>query len=166
MKTEGQVRQKLKQVVFRHRKEHVKRGLATRPENCEHNGTVHLPLHLSNRTSLRVCRFVDDEGTWLNRVCDASMGGVEQAQGCPHFSCRHTPASLKADFGRQIGLDGTGVEIGYIAKMFPDVAALMWVLGPAAGVGRESSEEPADDGILAFFGAHEDEDAEAPEHEQ
>jgi len=165
VKTEGQIRQKLKQVVFRHRKEHVKRGLAKRPENCEHNGAVRLPLHAANRTTLHVCRFVDDEGEWLNRVCDSGMGGVEQAQGCPHFSCRNTPESLKGDFGRRLGLDGTSVEIGYIAKLYPDVAALMWALGPSSGTSRDASEDPVDDGILAFFGA-QDEDEPEEDHEQ
>jgi hypothetical protein len=154
VKTAGQIRQKLKQVVYRHRKEHVRRGLARRPENCEHNGVVHLPVHMANRETVRICRYVDDNGAWRNRVCDPALGGVQQAQACPHFSCCNTPESLKEDFGRGIGLDGTPVEIGHIAKHYPDVAALMWVLGPVAGP-QAPEDDPIDDGILAFFGPSE-----------
>lgn len=151
MKTEGQVRQKLKQVIFRHRKEFVHAGLARRPQNCAHNRTVRLPVHTGNRASLRVCnyRLGDDE---MNVVCDPTMAGDEQAQECPYFSCRQTASSLKEEFKAKLGLDGSSVQIGVIASEYPDVAALMWVMGPGKNVDVHDPDEPQEN-ILALFGS-------------
>jgi len=156
VKTEGQVKQKVKQVVFRHRKEYVRRGLAQIPDNCGHNRVVHLPQHTGNRATIRVCGLENNDV-----VCDASMGGDAQARGCPHFKCQNTSNSLKTQFNIQLGLNGETVEIGYIAKEYPDVAALMWVMGPDKNANREEPEEEEDPqgNILAFFG-----DAEEPEN--
>jgi hypothetical protein len=144
VKNDGQVRQKLKQVLFRHRKEFVRLNLSRRPENCEHNATVRLPLHVSSRAGVRVCGFVDPDGDWNDRVCDSALGGDRQAGRCPHYSCRNTAELLKADFNERVGLGEASVEIGQLASEYPDVAALMWVLGPSDG-------DPSPT-VLDFFG--------------
>lgn len=157
MKTEGQVKQKVKQVIFRHRKAFVQRGLARHPENCTYNEKVRLPVHMANRATLRVCGYCPDGSTPNNVVCDASMGGERQAAECPYFEARRSADALKDEFNRRLGLDGSAVEIGYIAKEYPDVAALMWVMGPGKNANRDEPAPEPQGNILAFFG-----DAEEP----
>lgn len=151
MKTEAQVRQKLKQVIFRHRKEFVREGLSRRPQNCAHNRTVRLPVHTGNRASLRVCDYRQGDDA-MDVVCDPTMAGDEQAQECPFFACRQTASSLKEDFKAKLGLDGSPVQIGVIASEYPDVAALMWVMGPGKNVDKNDPED-AQESILALFGS-------------
>ena len=160
MKSEGQVKQKLKQVIYRHRKSHVERGMARLPENCRSNRRVSLPQHTGNRTSLGVCYC---EEIADQRVCDSTMAGDVQAQNCPYFEDLHTPEVLKDAFTRKLGLDGTVVNIGVIAKEYPDVAALMWALGPGKNANKKEPEEPGDLGILAFFGEQLEEPDVVPE---
>lgn len=142
MKTDAQVRQKIKQVLFRYRKKFVREGLAKAPENCSFNVSVRYPFHAGGRT-LRVCRYVDAKGEWNNVVCDRAFGGVRTAEGCPHFRCSNTSESLKEVFRERWQTEP--VEIGEIAKAFPDVAALMWAMAPCS--------EKTD--VLTFFEGEE-----------
>lgn len=158
MKTEGKVKQKVKQVVFRHRKNFVVQGLARRPGNCRHNRTVHLPVHMANRATLGVCGYCHEEGESLDVVCDSTMGGDTQAADCPYFSPAKTAKELKEEFNAKLGLDGTAVRIGYIAKEYPDVAALMWVLGGNQNANTEAPPREDENNILALFGDGETEE--------
>ena len=159
MKTEGQIRQKAKQVIFRHRKEVVRMGLARSPVNCKHNGSVRLPAHMANRAVLHVCQYASD-GEPNDIVCDSSMDGARQAAECPYFVCRRDADELKARFNADLGRG-----IGYLAKAFPDVAALMWVMGPGKDANRHEPEPEIEvqGNILAFFGEDEDEPEDLPE---
>jgi len=165
VKSESQIKQKVKQVIFRHRKRYVQEGLARHPQNCVHNDKIHLPVHTSNRATIRVCTWGiahvkspgegHDGEAWNNRVCDASMGGEQQAVECPFFTPCSTADELKAEFNENLGIEGgTPKDIGYIAKHYPDVAALLWVLGPSKGARTEDPEDE-DPNILAFFGKGE-----------
>lgn len=157
MKTDGQIRQKIKQVVFRHRKAFVRQGLARHPGNCAFNTKVTLPLHMANRATLHVCGYRSEEKTPNNVVCDATMGGERQARECPWFKTCRSAEELKGDFNDRLGVDGGAPkEIGYIAKEYPDVAALLWVMGPDKGVNPEEPEEKKEANILGFFGSGED----------
>lgn len=162
MKSEGQVRQKLKQVIYRHRKNYVNEGMARRPENCDHNRVVRLPLHTGNRASIRVCGYVDDDGGTNDLVCDSTMAGEDQARECPYFCEGRSAEDLKDEFNRKLGLDGSEIQIGFIAKEYPDVAALMWALGPSKKANTKEPEED-EEGILAFFGEQTPEPEEVPE---
>jgi hypothetical protein len=163
VKSEGQIKQKVKQVIFRHRKEHIQQGLSRRPENCGYNEKVRLPVHMANRATLHICGYCPTGDTPNNVVCDSTMGGDQQAAECPYFENRLEAEALKDEFNRKLGIDG-GIprEIGYIAKEFPDVAALLWVMGPAKG-GNTAAPEPVPEpqgNILAFFGDGDDDEPE------
>jgi len=83
------------------------------------------------------------------------MGGEQQAVECPFFTPCSTADELKAEFNENLGIEGgTPKDIGYIAKHYPDVAALLWVLGPSKGARTEDPEDE-DPNILAFFGKGE-----------
>ena len=160
MKKQSQIKQQLKQVIFRHRKRFVVDGLKQRPVNCKHNGVIRLPVHTANRATIHICTWgvghVKDLGKdhdgdgWNNRVCDSSMGGDQQAQECPFFECMNTADSLKEEFSEQLGLDGVPVAKGVLARDYPDVAALLWVLGPGESMRSQKEDEPSPN-ILAFF---------------
>lgn len=152
MKSEGQIKQKLKQVIYRHRKNHVERGMARRPGNCAYNHAVRLPVHTGNRAVIHVCGYCPDGSTPNAVVCDSSMAGDRQAQECPYFHNRTTAEGLKDEFKSKLGLDGSAVNIGVIARDYPDVAALMWALGPGKNANKKVPKDPDDSGILAFFG--------------
>jgi len=157
VKNDGQIKQKIKQVVYRHRKAFVRHGLARHPENCSYNKRVTLPVHMSNRAALHVCGYCPDGETPNNVVCDASMGGDRQAGECPFFEAKNTAEALKEEFNENLGINGGAPrEIGYIAKEYPDVAALLWVMGPGKGVNVEEPEEEGQPNILALFGNGED----------
>lgn len=158
MKSEGQIKQKIKQVVFRHRKAYIRHGLARHPENCRYNQKVRLPVHMANRATLRVCGYCPQGKSPNNVVCDSTMGGERQAAECPYFEAGRSADDLKDEFNQKMGLNGEApVEIGYIAQEYPDVAALLWVLGPRKPANvKEPEEEKNEANILAFFGDGED----------
>jgi hypothetical protein len=157
MKSEGQLRQKIKMVIFRHRKAYIQAGLAPRPHNCLFNEKVRLPVHMANRAALCVCQYKEEGDLPRNVICDSSMGGDKQAAECPYFQAARDADTLKAEFNLKLGIEGgTPVEIGYIAKEYPDVAALLWVMGPAKGVNKEEPAEEPQANILAFFGGAEE----------
>ena len=104
MKTEGQIKQKVKQVIFRNRKAFIRHGLARHPENCAYNERVKLPVHMANRATLHVCGYCPDEGDPNNVVCDASMGGDRQAAECPYFEADRSADALKEEFNDLLGV--------------------------------------------------------------
>ena len=161
MKSESEINQKLKQVIFRHRKNYVQDGLSRKPENCQHNRRVKLPIHTGNRATIRVCGYVDDDGELNDLVCDSTMAGDKQASDCPFFECRYTAADLKKRFKNKLGLGEEIVPIGLIAKEFPDIAALKWCLDP----GKTDTEEPEGEqpDILALLGDKAEEPEIIPE---
>jgi hypothetical protein len=89
------------------------------------------------------------------------MGGDALAATCPFFRPVRKAEALKADFNRMLGLDGSvPVQIGFIAKEYPDLAALMWVIGPSENANTTDPVKTSDDSILAFFADGEDEEEE------
>jgi len=126
----GAIKHKLGQVVFRHRKRFIEEGLKRRPCNCAYNAPVKFPRKTSARETVHVCLFqIADRSAWNNTICDDAFDGASQAQQCPYFKCQNTAEDLKEMFASLLGLDGTPVEIGWVAKHYPDIAALTWVLG-------------------------------------
>lgn len=158
MKEASTVKHKLRQVIFRHRKQFIKEGLKQCPGNCRYNAPVKVPPGPGRRKIIRVCLYKEDEG-WNNVVCDENEGGLEQARTCPYFECKNNATDLKSMFSSLLGLDGTPVEIGWIAKHYPDVAALTWVLGQQPKA--KPPEQPKPEPVLALVG--EDAPEEIPE---
>jgi len=150
VKTENQIRHKLKQVVFRHRKKFLESKMKCLPENCAHNKLVKLRLPHGHQT-LRLCSYKQDEVDQTDMICDSNMGGVKQAESCTYFSIRFDVDELKKQFASRLGIDGTDVEFSFLAKEFPDVIALLWVLG---------DEQPSEKGIFSLARVLKDMDLE------
>jgi hypothetical protein len=134
MKTEGQVRHKLQQVTYRHLQRAIRTALSRRPENCENNRRVKLPVL---GTEIRFCAVMEDEdGDFL--PCDERHGGLERAAKCPQFACASTKESVKADFEDFL----RSSDVATIAAEYPDIAALLWALDDTAPVPIEEPEPP------------------------
>lgn len=140
MKSESQVRQKIKQVVFRHRKKYVENGLKRWPSNCAHNKLVRLRTPSSGKHQIRCCSLKNDDVDQTDLVCDRNLGGLRQSRSCPYFEHRASAQDLKQEFVKKLGLDGSPVSLGELARDYPDVVALNWVLGAH----KEAKEGPAD----------------------
>ena len=122
MKTEGQIRQQLKQVVFRHFQRRLKASFRRIPGSC-----------INNETSGKVgiCGFLSKD---VIVVCDSDIeGGIERAKTCPYWKPRKTRGEMKAEF-RDLIKSG---DKGRIAAQYPDVAALLWVLNGFEGLFKD-----------------------------
>ena len=169
MKKTTEIKRKLKQVLYRHRKKYVEEGLKRRPANCKHNAIIEIgDASRTNRTHLRICTWgagqtQDGEG-WNNTTCDEGLGGRKQCRECRFYECRNEADDLKAEFATILGIDGTEVDIGWIAKQYPDVAALMWVLDSEPQTEEQPPPKPNPaENILVYFGVGDMDDTDVPE---
>lgn len=119
MKSEGIVRQKVKQVVFRHLKAEIDASQSRRPCNCKHNFVEHI-----SSGCIGLCSLKESDSV----VCDEAKGGLYIAGKCPYFIPSKTVGDVKSEF--QAFLRGS--SLSEKAKRFPDLAALSWVLGSDA----------------------------------
>lgn len=121
MKTEGQIKQKLKQVLFRHKKGFLQEHLKVCPENCIHNKPIQIPL------ASRLVGFCHHPQQKDPTVCDSYSAIFNKAEGCPLFTVSKEAESLKQDF--QSLYEDNKEHLGLLAEDYPDLAALLWVLG-------------------------------------
>lgn len=119
MKSESEVRQKLKQVIYRHLKKRLRSNFKRTPNRCLHNTSV----ELEPGQTVGICVFHQSTGP-RGVPCDSRMGGFEQAQKCPLFEPLQTKQEVKEVFRALVESE----ERGPLAAEYPDVAALMWVL--------------------------------------
>lgn len=133
MRTEGQVRRKLRQVIFRHLQKEMRANLRKRPQNCVHNKEVN---------GLRLCMYGTEtkECSVWPTLCDVDHGGVERAKNCDVFQPKVSKEDIKEEMERVLRKPREEV-----AKLFPAVGALMWVLDENPYTGEVPEEEPEDD---------------------
>lgn len=141
MRSEGQIRQQLKQVAFRHLQKRLRENFRQRPDTCLHNGSVVLDADRGHTVGL--CSLVNSDGTPRNVPCDARIPGCsEMARQCPLWTPVQTKEEIKAEF---TALLQSG-DRGLIASQYPDLAALLWVLDtnqalPTAAEIHEATEK-------------------------
>jgi hypothetical protein len=134
MKTEGQVRHKLQQVTYRHLQRAIRTKLSRRPENCENNRRVKLPMV---GDGVRFCSVRKDaDGDAL--ACDESYDGLDQSAQCKEFRCSHTKDGVKDEFAEFLRSSDTPT----IAVHYPDVAALLWAMGGDVQGSLDVGEDP------------------------
>ena len=122
----SQIRQQLKQVLFRHLQKELRNNFKEVPEGCHYN---HFTKIGGSSEGVGVCRFdgVLNDGipSPRGKVCDTRVAGcVMQARGCKYWSAIRTKEEVKAEFRALLASDR-----GTVAARYPDVAALLWVLG-------------------------------------
>lgn len=125
LRSSSQVRQKLKQAMFRHLQQELQDNFKATPEGCSHN---HFTPIGGSPERVGICRFdgTTPEGVLSPRggVCDARVTGcLVQAHACKCWAALYSKEKIKGDFRNLMASDR-----GMIAARYPDVAALMWVL--------------------------------------
>jgi len=124
MRTEAEIRQKLKQVQFRHLKKLLEANFKQRPCNCAHN-EVHQSLNGSG-DPIGLCMYgSENPEEWEGVICDEAFGGITLARNCGTFKPHKTKIEIKAEFNALMENE----DLGVIAAQYPDVAALLWTLG-------------------------------------
>jgi hypothetical protein len=112
MKSEGAIRQKLKQVRFRHAKRALDTLLARHSSNCKNNASCEVP----NVGVVGVCRLDPTV------VCDTERN-VDPSHNCMAYEPRYSKDGLKDELEGEFN-----APLGEVAAKYPDAAALMWVL--------------------------------------
>lgn len=118
MKSEGSVKHKLKQVKYRNIQKAIRTSLSKRPCNCKHSGLV----KGSNGDDIFYVCMLDAEKPkeWGGMICDSGV-----PPRCPFFESFKTKEDIEADIERLLESN----DIGKIASEYPDIMALLWVLG-------------------------------------
>lgn len=120
MRTEGQTKHKLKQVLFRHLQKRLRLSFRRRPETCFHNRT----LEGEGGLQVGICGFPKGKSC----LCDCRLPeGLDRARDCLWWEPRRGKEEVKAEFRDLV----ESPDRGAIAAEYPDVAALLWVLGDA-----------------------------------
>lgn len=124
IRTPGQVRHQLRQVMFRHLQRELRDNFRVAPETCVHNYEEAFTEGPPGRVG--VCRYEGDgQPSPQGRVCDGRVAGCRRfAKACPMWRPIRTKDEVKFDFRDLM----TATDRGRIASYYPDVAALMWVL--------------------------------------
>ena len=121
MKSEKQIRNKLRQVIFRARKKRVAASFKRRSENCKFNKEVR---PRNSRQCSRLCMYgVEDTKTWHGVICDDQVDGGTLVRSCQTFEPHVTKEEIREEM--EAFLLG---KLSQVASRYPDVAALMWVL--------------------------------------
>lgn len=116
MRSEGQVRHKLKQVLFRHLQKKLRLAFRRRPDLCLYNQTLE-----SGQIQVAVCGHPERGGL----LCDGRFQeGADRARECPLWEPRRGKEEVKAEFRDLV----ESQDRGAIAAEYPDVAAILWVL--------------------------------------
>jgi hypothetical protein len=133
MRNEGEIRQKLKQVLFRHRSRLLKANFKKLPETCDHNAVI----DLGDQVHIRMCVYPVEDGPRAV-LCDERLAGLKQARKCDLWEPVRTKDEIKTEF-QEMFKDTS--DLGPVAAEYPDAAALLWVLGEGV-IPEEVPEEP------------------------
>ena len=145
MKTPSAVRQKLKQLRFRYLKKWLDATLKVAPHNCAHNVVFEPP---NGAPEIRCCTLIRESGSLVKPpavygvVCDPRHGGLERAAACPHYKPLCEKETAKKEFYDELN----SMTLPQIAAEYPDMAALLWVLGEDSDPADESEfDDPVPD---------------------
>ena len=131
MKSESQVRQKLKQAAFRRLKtDLLEPNFKRAPGTCRHN----VVRRGQESVTIGLCSQMECP----TRVCDARFDGDIVAAKCPFWAPCATKEHLRDMFAEQLRRPRHEV-----AALYPDLAALMWVLDDSVPLEGNSTESSA-----------------------
>jgi hypothetical protein len=137
VKSEGQIRQQLKQVIFRHLKKRLKDQLRQAPDTCRHNSELEPRDRHDDAHGIQACFFTTD-GVPRGVVCDVRYDNGFRAKECPLWESRRDKEDIRTEFQALVEDENRGK----LAAKYPDIAALMWVLDNDLDT-SESGEEDA-----------------------
>jgi len=142
----GQIRQQLKQVLFRHLQRLLRNNYRKSPETCRFNRRESLG---DTGQKVGVCRWdvhEDKTSSPRGKLCDTRVFGCAGMAGaCRWWEPVRQGTEIKTDFKTLI----TTGDRGQIAAQYPDVAALMWVLdGVDISEEMQAAERELDPGVV------------------
>lgn len=119
MKSPGAVKHKLNQVRFRYQKRRIEEELRVSPDNCAFNAKM-------PDDGMSLCLDgAAEPASWKATFCDERLDGGARAKTCGRFCPRRTKEQVKQEFQRELET----YTLGDVAYHYPDMAALIWVLG-------------------------------------
>jgi hypothetical protein len=129
MKSEGKIKQKLKDAKFKYLKRELRSKLRKCPENCQynvrHNVTSYHYVEGSDKPEKRtvevgLCMYgSENPEEWSGKICDED----KTAQDCGLFLGKFDKEEVKAQFNSKLEDDAL------VAEEYKDLAALQWVVG-------------------------------------
>ena len=120
MRDESTIRQKFKQVCYRHLKRLLKDNFRRQPHTCKHNKMT--PVGGDHTRQVGFCNHPEVKNRPL---CDVRVDGCsELARDCPLWDARQDKSKIKKVFYDLVNSKYRGP----VASEYPDVAALLWVL--------------------------------------
>ncbi|MEL7338905.1 MAG: hypothetical protein AAGM67_00360 [Bacteroidota bacterium] len=135
MKTESQIRQKLKQVLYRARKKMLEKRLEKSSCNCKHNRCLTIPdVVFSSHEKIFVCGHTEDG--WRDQICDDKVD-PSVAKECPLFQYKETSREIKEHFRSQV----ESKNLMFLSRNCSDALPLLWVLEDDFLFEEESEEE-------------------------
>lgn len=145
MRTEGQIRHKLAQVLYRHLQKRLRDNFKKTHAGCRFNGQPHQEHGeaLPYRVCLHTLAAGQDTKDWPGLLCDPRLN-PDQPMRCDFWQPRLTKEEVKAAF-----VESLKRPRGEVAADYPDAVALLWVLGeeepfPAPLDDPDSVEPPPD----------------------
>lgn len=118
MKSQTEVRKKLKDVKYSYLTKELKRSLKVCPQNCVYNYR-HVELNdEGEEVEIGLCTYGAD-GDWNGNICDDE----ETALACPVKKLLHTKEDVKRNFEKSLE------DEVIVAHQYKDIAALQWVIG-------------------------------------
>ena len=115
IKTESQIRHKIKQVMFRHRKKFIQRHMKNTPDRCKFNQMLNL-----GTGSVQICRKVNPSIICMD---------TQQSSNCTLYaSTSEVDVQQLKELFYQSVIDRSQRPSEFTAH-YPDAAALIWALG-------------------------------------
>ncbi len=117
----GKILQKIKQVKFRHLKRFLEDHLGRKSQNCLYNRSS--LLSFQGQEAVCICGHAFETNDWVAGACDVRVN-PDLARTCDKYEAQHQKAELKKAFNNFLETS----DIASIAKHYPDLAALLWVV--------------------------------------
>jgi len=118
MKTEDQIRARVRDLKVRYLQRMLRARLRRRPHNCQFN-KEHTFERDGQKFTVRLCMLGMERPDWSVDICETP----KQAASCPAFLPAVTKEALETEFEARL----TDPEV--IRTKYRDLAALAWVLG-------------------------------------
>lgn len=142
MRSESEIKGKLKEVKYRYLKKKIKQSRKHIPQNCIYN--VEVPsdrisdLVIGTCTHERTDEWIEVFGETANRVCDINFDGQAKCKSCPFFAWKKDKNEIKESFDQEL-LNLSAAELGL---NYPELITLFWVLEDDADVDPLIIKEP------------------------
>jgi hypothetical protein len=128
MKSTAQVRTKLKNSVFKHKKKYLESQLKQKPGNCKWNSKQkYLHRGTGELRVIGMCMYSVEDPSWDTDICESDA----TAQQCSKFCPMKDKEQLTEEFEELLD------DQQFVSTHCKDLAALRWVLN-----GEEHADQP------------------------